>query len=104
MRYDFLLALSFIAVALTNALQEIKDDDNLQDPKQRNIIPHAPSDYTFANYLSYVLYAPLYITGPILTFNDYLHQVLYRTFPVLEPSSHDLLRSSKDTSGRRPRP
>ncbi|KAG6885635.1 hypothetical protein C0993_012053 [Termitomyces sp. T159_Od127] len=30
--------------------------------------------YTFLNYLSYALYPPLYLAGPIMTFNDYLWQ------------------------------
>lgn len=34
-------------------------------------------DYLFANYLSYLTYAPLFIGGPILTFNDYLYQAKY---------------------------
>ncbi|KAK5132945.1 hypothetical protein LTR08_008308 [Meristemomyces frigidus] len=33
-----------------------------------------PADFTFRNYLAYVLYTPLYLIGPILTFNDYIAQ------------------------------
>ena len=36
--------------------------------------PAKPSDYCFLNYVAYALYAPLYIAGPILTFNDYISQ------------------------------
>ncbi|KAK3677298.1 glycerol transporter [Recurvomyces mirabilis] len=32
------------------------------------------TEYTFANYLSFILYSPLYLTGPILNFNDYISQ------------------------------
>lgn len=32
------------------------------------------SDYTFRNYLAYALYSPLYLAGPIVTFNDYISQ------------------------------
>ena len=35
-------------------------------------------DYVFSNYVAYVLYAPLYLAGPILTFNDYITQLRYR--------------------------
>ena len=31
--------------------------------------------YGFVNYLTYILYAPLYIAGPIMTFNDFMWQV-----------------------------
>lgn len=31
--------------------------------------------YSFWNYLAYALYSPLYIAGPIMTFNDFLWQV-----------------------------
>lgn len=27
------------------------------------------------NYIAYVLYPPLYIAGPIMTFNDFMWQV-----------------------------
>jgi D-alanyl-lipoteichoic acid acyltransferase DltB (MBOAT superfamily) len=39
------------------------------------LLPHKPHMYTFPNYLTYVLYPPLYIAGPIMTFNDFLWQV-----------------------------
>nr|POE93246.1 glycerol uptake protein 1 [Quercus suber] len=35
------------------------------------------SDFTFRNYLAYVLYSPLYLTGPIINFNDYISQARY---------------------------
>lgn len=38
----------------------------------------APSDlYTFVHYLSYVLYSPLYLAGPVVSFNDYISQLRY---------------------------
>lgn len=36
-----------------------------------------PSDFTFVNYLAYVLYSPLYLAGPIINFNDYISQSRY---------------------------
>lgn len=36
---------------------------------------HPRATYTFLNYLAYALYAPLYIAGPILTFNDFMWQL-----------------------------
>ncbi|KAF7301983.1 hypothetical protein MIND_00764400 [Mycena indigotica] len=35
---------------------------------------HPVSMYSFTNYISYALYPPLYLAGPIMTFNDYLWQ------------------------------
>ncbi|KAI9854879.1 MAG: glycerol transporter, partial [Pleopsidium flavum] len=34
-----------------------------------------PEDYSFRNYLAYSLYSPLYLAGPIITFNDYISQL-----------------------------
>lgn len=31
-------------------------------------------DFTLRNYLAYVTYSPLYLTGPIINFNDYIAQ------------------------------
>lgn len=36
-----------------------------------------PSDFTFRNYLAYILYSPLYLAGPITNFNDYISQSRY---------------------------
>ncbi|KAF2170537.1 hypothetical protein M409DRAFT_51562 [Zasmidium cellare ATCC 36951] len=36
-----------------------------------------PSDFTFRNYIAYILYSPLYLAGPIVNFNDYISQCRY---------------------------
>lgn len=36
--------------------------------------PLSKDDYNFVTYIGYCLYAPLYVAGPILTFNDYVRQ------------------------------
>jgi membrane-bound O-acyltransferase GUP1_2 len=43
--------------------------------KKRAAVFHSRETYTFRSYLAYVLYAPLYIAGPIITFNDFMWQV-----------------------------
>ncbi|KAF8556486.1 MBOAT-domain-containing protein [Imleria badia] len=43
--------------------------------KQRCTLPHSLEHYTYANYLAYVLFPPLYIAGPILTFNNFMWQL-----------------------------
>lgn len=42
--------------------------------RQRLDAPLPLSDYSFKNYLSYLLYTPLYIVGPVITFNDFIYQ------------------------------
>ena len=44
----------------------------------------------FANYCAYLTYAPLFIGGPIITFNDYMYQSNY--FPL--QSTRNLLRTA----------
>lgn len=50
--------------------------------RDRVTIPASKRDYSFRNYLAYALYAPLYLTGPILTFNDYISQLRYRPHSI----------------------
>ncbi|MCJ1381634.1 glycerol transporter [Xylographa soralifera] len=49
---------------------------NLSD-RERVDTPAPHHDYSFRNYLAYVLYSPLYLAGPIITFNDYISQAHY---------------------------
>ena len=52
---------------------------NLSDLPERERVnmPARLDDYSLRNYLAYTLYAPLYLTGPVLTFNDYISQLRY---------------------------
>jgi membrane-bound O-acyltransferase GUP1_2 len=43
--------------------------------KQRPRTSHDLESYNVINYVAYVLYPPLYMAGPIITFNDFLWQV-----------------------------
>ena len=52
------------------------DPANLSE-RDRVDIPNKPQDYSFRTYLAYTLYSPLYLAGPILTFNDYISQQRY---------------------------
>ncbi|KXG48256.1 Membrane bound O-acyl transferase, MBOAT [Penicillium griseofulvum] len=45
--------------------------------RERVKIPAEQTAFSFRNYIAYVLYAPLYLAGPILTFNDYVSQQRY---------------------------
>ncbi|CAI7658081.1 unnamed protein product [Penicillium glandicola] len=52
------------------------DPATLSD-RDRVKIPAEPTAFTFRNYIAYMLYSPLYLAGPILTFNDYVSQQRY---------------------------
>jgi len=43
--------------------------------KERTKLAHPIVEYNFLNYIAYILYPPLYIAGPIITYNDFLWQV-----------------------------
>ena len=43
--------------------------------RERISIPASRASYSFRNYFAYELYSPLYLAGPILTFNDYISQL-----------------------------
>ena len=49
--------------------------------RQRLEAPLPLPDYNFINYIAYTTYAPLYVAGPIITFNDYLYQSKYEQLP-----------------------
>ena len=52
------------------------DSANLSERDRVNS-PAKSEDYNFRNYFAYVAYSPLYLTGPILTFNDFISQLRY---------------------------
>ncbi len=53
--------------------------------KDRISIPADVNDYSFRNYVAYAIYAPLYLTGPIMTFNDYISQAKHRPSSIEKP-------------------
>lgn len=57
------------------------DPANLSD-RDRVALSADPQDFSFRNYVAYAIYAPLYLTGPILTFNDYIAQCKYRAASI----------------------
>ncbi|KAM3088506.1 glycerol transporter, variant 2 [Clarireedia jacksonii] len=69
-------------------LEKQLDPANLSE-RDRIAIPAPEKDYNFRNYIAYSIYAPLYLTGPIITFNDYISQAKYR------PASIDTSRTIK---------
>ncbi|KAJ2359468.1 glycerol transporter [Coemansia erecta] len=49
--------------------------DSAQTPKERVERACFAGNYSFANYWAYLMYPPLYLTGPIITFNDFVAQM-----------------------------
>lgn len=59
--------------ALMNGLSD-KESKEPATEKERIDFNLPVGRYNFINYLSYVVYSPLYLAGPILTFNDFIRQ------------------------------
>lgn len=69
-----------------NSKKEIKPSESLSglDDRQRLVAPFPIEEYSLLNYLSYLTYTPLFIAGPIVTFNDYLYQSNYEQLPSVK--------------------
>lgn len=63
--------------ASNNSNQDLTQAPALDD-RERLTAPLPISDYSPLNYLAYTLYTPLFIAGPILTFNDFMYQSNYK--------------------------
>jgi protein-cysteine N-palmitoyltransferase HHAT len=57
------------------------DPANLSE-KDRVAIPANAEDFSFRNYVAYALYGPLYIAGPIMTFNEYISQSKFKSATI----------------------
>ncbi|KAL0075901.1 MBOAT, membrane-bound O-acyltransferase family-domain-containing protein [Phycomyces blakesleeanus] len=60
----------------SNQIDDITDEGEITD-KERITTPCIPSDYNFMYFLTFVFYLPLYLCGPIVTFNDFISQLRY---------------------------
>ncbi|KAK6361379.1 glycerol transporter [Orbilia blumenaviensis] len=58
-----------------------------QSDKDRVSTSHPLSYYNFSTYHAYCLYSPLYIAGPIITFNDYVAQNIHAARQALPPTN-----------------
>ncbi len=61
-------------IELVHAIQNIEGIKELSE-KERQNVAHPDSVYSLANLVTYALYPPLYLAGPIITFNDFMWQV-----------------------------
>lgn len=68
--------------AMANRHKKKSLDPGALSERDRVTIAAPARDYSFRNYVAYALYAPLYLTGPILTFNDYISQLRYRPHSI----------------------
>ncbi|KAL0072586.1 glycerol transporter [Marasmius tenuissimus] len=55
-------------------LLDVRKTGSILNERQRQSISHPEAMYNYVNFMSYALYCPLYIAGPIMTFNDFLWQ------------------------------
>lgn len=72
--------------AILTSKKEIKSQDQLigLDDRQRLTAPLPIDEYNFFNYIAYLTYTPLFIAGPIITFNDFMYQSNYETLPSVK--------------------
>ena len=64
--------------AISNAPKKKQLDPANLSERDRIATPASPQDFSFRTYIGYTIYAPLYLTGPIITFNDYISQQRYQ--------------------------
>ncbi|GAB0136854.1 hypothetical protein EsDP_00005142 [Epichloe bromicola] len=68
-----------------NSLEKKQLDPANLSERDRVTISADPAEYSFRNLVAYAVYAPLYLTGPILTFNDYISQQKFRAASIEKP-------------------
>jgi protein-cysteine N-palmitoyltransferase HHAT len=70
--------LSSTLSTIPNTSKKKQLDPSSLSERDRVAIPAATSSFvSFRTYLAYILYSPLYLAGPIITFNDYISQSRY---------------------------
>lgn len=65
-----------------NAVEKKQLDPANLAERDRITTPADARDFSPRNYLAYAVYAPLYLAGPILTFNDYVAQLKHRAASI----------------------
>lgn len=66
----------------TDAPKKKQVDPTALSERDRVSIPAQAKDFSFRNYVAYAIYAPLYLTGPIITFNDFISQQRYKSATI----------------------
>lgn len=62
----------------SNSPKKKQLDPSALSERDRVSIPADTAAYSRRNYIAYALYSPLYLAGPIVTFNDYISQQRYQ--------------------------
>lgn len=65
--------------ACRSTREGLKDHPEREAPRQdkdRINNPLMDSEYNYSNFLAYILYTPLLLCGPIITYNDFISQVI----------------------------
>ena len=57
------------------AMGEVEREEREATYQERTRLTQHLEEYNISNYLLYALYPPLFIAGPIMTFNDFNHQL-----------------------------
>lgn len=56
---------------------------NVDLKEKERIQTHLPDDeYSLLNYVAYILYAPLYMAGPIITYNNFIRQMRHTPISI----------------------
>ncbi|EIW83800.1 MBOAT-domain-containing protein [Coniophora puteana RWD-64-598 SS2] len=72
---DYYWACKDSAASSSNASPSLEDEKQPTNEKQRIATALPVQFYTYANYIAYVLYPPLYIAGPIMSYNNFVWQL-----------------------------
>lgn len=73
-----------IQAGVSNMTKKKQLDPASLSERDRTAIPADAASYNALYYTAYVLYSPLYLSGPIITFNDYISQQRYPS-PAVTP-------------------
>jgi D-alanyl-lipoteichoic acid acyltransferase DltB (MBOAT superfamily) len=67
------------SITLSCPIMKANNEKNDKKSRKENYLDL--SEYNVVNFTIYILYAPLYIAGPIITFNDFI--IRYECFGYL---------------------
>lgn len=71
-----------MSTQLTGLSKKKQLDPAALSERDRVKIPAEPAAFNMRNYVAYLLYSPLYLAGPIVTFNDYVSQQRYTPLSI----------------------
>ncbi|PVZ99814.1 hypothetical protein BB558_004146 [Smittium angustum] len=66
-----------VGILGSQKVDELARKKNCSD-KERLEYSRLEDEYSFLNYFAYLFYVPLYITGPIISFNDFVYQITHK--------------------------